>query len=152
MITAGESLLERVGPGPVAIDTACFIYFAEAHERYASLLRPLFAAADAGALQLVTSIVTLLEVLVVPYRAGANELAVRYELLLTRSRGINLVAAGAAEARLAAQLRAQYGMRTPDALQLATGLEARCTAFVTNDRAFPTIPGLPVIQLDSLVA
>ena len=152
MITAGESLLEQVGPGPVAIDTACFIYFAEAHERYASLLRPLFAAADAGALQLVTSIVTLLEVLVVPYRAGANELAVRYELMLTRSRGITLSAAGAAEARLAAQLRARYGMRTPDALQLATGLEARCTAFVTNDRAFPSIPGLPVIQLDLLVA
>lgn len=152
MIAAGASLLERVGPGPVAIDTACFIYFAEAHERYAPVLRPLFAAADAGALQLVTSVVTLLEVLVVPYRAGANELAVRYELMLTRSRGITLSAAGAAEARLAAQLRARYGMRTPDALQLATGLEARCTAFVTNDRAFPSIPGLPVIQLDLLVA
>lgn len=152
MIAGGASLLQRVGPGPVAIDTACFIYFAEAHERHASVLRPLFAAADAGALQLVTSTVSLLEVLVVPYRVGATELAARYELLLTRSRGITLAGAGAAEARLAAQLRAQYGVRTPDALQLATGLLARCTAFVTNDRDIPPIPDLPVIQLSALTA
>jgi hypothetical protein len=34
---------------------------------------------------------TLLEVLVVPYRAGNRLLAERYEALLTRSRGIRLV-------------------------------------------------------------
>jgi predicted nucleic acid-binding protein len=61
---------------------------------------------------------TLLEVLVVPYRAGNAGLAVRYEEL-----------------------------KTPDALQLAAALGAGCTTFVTNDRRIPAIRGMRVLQL-----
>lgn len=148
--TAG--LLAVVGAGPVAVDTACFIYFIEGHPQYAPLLRPLFAAADVGALALVTTAITLLEVLVVPLRAGDEALASRYERLLTQGRGITLVETGAAQARLAAQLRARTGIRVPDALQLAAALSAGCTAFVTNDRALPSLPGLPVAQLGAVGA
>lgn len=140
-------LLARVGPGPVGVDTACFICFAEGHPVYAPVLRPLFAAADAGALTLVTSSITLLEVLVVPYRAGDDALANRYERLLTQGRGIAMVEAGTAPVRVAAQLRARLGLRVPDAVQLATALATGCTAFVTNDRALPSLPGLPVVQV-----
>jgi predicted nucleic acid-binding protein len=49
--------------------------------------------------------------------------------------------------RLAAQLRARTGIATPDALQLAACLAIRCSAFVTNDRRLPAIPGLRIIQL-----
>ena len=52
---------------------------------YLTPLLPLFEAADAGLVSLVTSAVTLLEVLVVPYRSGDNRLAERYATLLTRS-------------------------------------------------------------------
>jgi len=45
----------------------------------------LFAEADAGRRRLVTSAVTLLEVLVVPYRADNRALAARHEALLTRT-------------------------------------------------------------------
>lgn len=148
--TAG--LLAVVGAGPVAVDTACFIYFIEGHPQYAPLLRPLFAAADVGALALVTTAITLLEVLVVPLRAGDEALASRYERLLTQGRGITLVEAGVAQARLAAQLRARTGIRAPDALQLAAALSAGCTAFVTNDRALPSLPGMPVVQLSAVGA
>lgn len=81
-------LIDDVGTGPVAIDTAAFIYFMEAHPRYLPILEPLFQAADAGRLELVTSAVTLLEVLVVPFRAGDARLAERYEALLTQSAGL----------------------------------------------------------------
>ncbi len=141
-------LIEEVGAGPVALDTAVFIYFAERHPDYAALVRPLFVAADGGELQLVTSGVTLLEVLVVPYRVGDVPLAARYEALLTRSRGLRVVDLDHVQLRTAAQLRALHGVRTPDALQLAAALTARCSAFVTNDRRLPAVPGLRIIQLD----
>lgn len=48
----------------------------------------------------------------------------------------------------AAALRARHGVRTPDALQVATALSARCAVFVTNDGRLPAIPGLRVVQLD----
>jgi predicted nucleic acid-binding protein len=33
----------------------------------------------------------------------------------------------------AASLRARYGLRTPDALQISVALAAGCSAFLTND-------------------
>ena len=61
---------------------------------------------------------TLLELLVVPYRANNDALALRYEALLTNSRGIRLIDVTRDQMRRASRLRALTGMRTPDALQV----------------------------------
>jgi predicted nucleic acid-binding protein len=144
-------LIDDVGTGPVAVDTVAFIYFIEAHPTYLPALRPLFAAADREELTIVTSAVTLLEVLVVPYRAGNMALAVRYEALLTRSRGLHLREIDRAQLLAAAHLRAVAGVRTPDALQLAAALSEGCTAFVTNDQRLHSLPNLPVLQLSNYI-
>jgi predicted nucleic acid-binding protein len=140
-------LIDEVGDGPVAVDTAPFIYFIEEHPRFGTLVEPLFVAADAGRLVLVTSALTLLEVLVLPYRAGDRLLARHYEALLTRSRGLRLIDPTRDYLRAAAQLRAAIDVRTPDAIQMATALQAGCVAFVTDDRRLPSLPGLRVLQL-----
>lgn len=144
-------LIERLGAGPVALDTACFIYFIEEHRGYVEVLEPVFAAMSGGRLQAVTSALTLLEVMVVPYRAGDAALAERYELLLTRSRGLRLVDLDRGQLRAAAQLRAVHKtLRTPDALQVAAGLSTGCATLITNDRRYPSVPGLRVVQLDDV--
>lgn len=89
--------------------------------------------------------------MVVPYRAGNVALAERYEALLTRSRGVRLVETDRSQLRAAAQLRALYRVRTPDALQLAAALSERCRTLVTNDRELPAIPGLKIVQLSKHV-
>jgi predicted nucleic acid-binding protein len=144
-------LIDDVGRGPVGVDTVAFIYFIEAHAIYSPALRPLFAAADREELTIVTSAVTLLEVLVVPYRAGNQPLAQRYEALLTRGRGVVLREIDRPLLRAAAQLRAVFGIRTPDALQLSAALAEGCTTFVTNDRRLPALPGLRILQADNYI-
>lgn len=141
-------LIQALGSGRIAVDTAPFIYYIEEHPKYLGILQPLFLEAATGARELVTSALTLLEVLAVPFRAGDATLAERYELLLTRSRGLKLVDIDTDQLRAAAQLRARYSLRTPDALQLTAALAQRCSAFVTNDRRIPSLGGLDVIQLD----
>ncbi len=140
-------LKTALGRGPVGLDTVAFIYFIEEHPAFLPLVASLFRDADAGRRTIVTSAVTLLEVLVVPYRVGNLPLASRYEDLLTRARGVRLVELDRSQLRAAAQLRALYRVRTPDALQLAAALSNRCKAFVTNDRVLPALPGLRIIQL-----
>ena len=142
-------LIDDVGEGPVAVDSAIFIYFIEEHPRYLPIILPLFRDAESGQRELVTSALTLLEVLVVPYRAGDVQLADRYELLLTRAVGIRMVDTSRDQIRAAAQLRAATGVKTPDALQLVSALGTGCGTFVTNDRRLPPIPGLRVVQLSS---
>jgi predicted nucleic acid-binding protein len=144
-------LISELGPGPVGVDTSIFIYFIEEEPRFLPVVLPLFEGVDEGKRELVTSALTLLEVLVVPYRAGNRPLAQRYELLLTRSRGIRMVELTRDQLRAAAQLRAVTGARTPDALHLVSALGAGCRTFLTNDRRLPKVPGLRVIQLSSFV-
>lgn len=141
-------LIEALGDGPVAIDTCLFIYFIEEHPDYLPGIESLFQQIADGKLAAVTSAITLLEVLVVPARTGDSELGLRYEALLTRSRGLTLVDLDRRQLRAAAQLRGSHpGIRTPDALQLAAALSARCTALITNDRQLPPLPTLRVLQL-----
>jgi predicted nucleic acid-binding protein len=135
----------------VALDTVVFIYFIEEHPDYLPLIQPLFEAADDRKLEIVTSALTLLEVLVVPYRAGDLALSERYEALLTRGRGVTLVDIDRPQLRTTAQLRARHKIRTPDAFQLAAALSQRCGTFVTNDRRLPAIPGLDMVQLRELL-
>jgi predicted nucleic acid-binding protein len=144
-------LIADLGPGNVAVDTAIFIYFIEEESRFLPQILPLFQEADHGKRELVTSALTLLEVLVVPYRAGDRHLAEQYEALLTRSRGIRMVELSREQLRAAAHLRATTGAKTPDALQLVAAVGMGCKTFVTNDRRLPPVRGLRVIQLSSYV-
>jgi predicted nucleic acid-binding protein len=114
-------------------------------------VEPLFRAIDAGDLRGVTSVLTLLEVLVVPYRSGLLELAERYEAILLSSRNLDVVPLDPPILRAAAQLRAATSMRTPDALQVASALALGCTKLVTNDRRLPAVPGLEVLQLSDFL-
>jgi predicted nucleic acid-binding protein len=144
-------LIQDLGVGNIGVDTAIFIYFIEEHPQFLPVILPLFQEADEYKRQLITSALTLLEVLVVPDRAGNRILAERYEALLTRSRGVQLVDVSRDQLRAAAQLRAVTSVKTPDALQLVAALSAGCTTFVTNDRRLPPIPGLRLVELSSYV-
>lgn len=143
-------LMSALGSGPVGLDTCIFIYLIEGDPRWKSPVTELFQAVDAGRLTAVTSSLTLLETLVVPYRANDQALAQRYETLFRNSRGLTLVDIDADLLRAAARIRASLRIRTPDALQLAAAQRAGCTCFVTNDRDLPNVGGMRVVQLASL--
>jgi predicted nucleic acid-binding protein len=51
----------------------------------------------------------------------------------------------------AARIRAQYKLRTPDALQAATAIRAQATGFVTNDPVFARIKELDTVVLDQVL-
>jgi predicted nucleic acid-binding protein len=139
--------LADLGEGPIAADTVVFIYLIEEHPRFLPLLAPLFEEADRGLRKIVTSALTLLEVLVVPYRHRNRKLAEQYEAILARSRGIDLVDVTREQLKAAAQIRAAAGVKTPDALQLAAAVTSGCKVLVTNDRRLPDIAKTRVIQL-----
>jgi predicted nucleic acid-binding protein len=129
----------------VAVDTAPFIYLLEGHPRFADQFAGLFASADAGDLHIALSTITLAEVLTGPFNAGKTALAKRYEKALSR---YTLVPVTPAIAALAAQLRADYRLKLPDAIQLATALDIGATAFVTHDRDFSNVSGIAILTDD----
>ena len=74
----------------------------------------------------------------------------RYRRFLLRSRNFSLAPITAAIAEQAASLRARYGLRTPDALQISAALAAGCSAFLTNDARLQRVTELRVLVLDEL--
>lgn len=125
------------------VDTAPWIYLLEDHAEFAPRFLGLFEAAERGQVQLALSTVTLAEVLTGPYKAGQTALAKRYETALS---AYQVVPLSAAVASLAAQLRVQYRLKLPDAVQLASALEIGAAALVTHDRDFSAVQGLPVLM------
>jgi len=53
-------------------------------------------------------------------------------------------------AQIAAEIRANHSIHTPDAIQLATAVYAGATFFLTNDRALSKYPRLKVLVVNDL--
>jgi predicted nucleic acid-binding protein len=127
----------------VLVDTAPWIYLLEDHAEFAPRFVGLFEAAERGQIQLALSTITLAEVLTGPFKAGQTALAKRYENALNQ---YQVVSVTPAVASLAAQLRVEYRLKLPDAVQLASALDIGAAALVTHDRDFSAVQGLPVLM------
>ena len=134
----------------VGLDTAPLIYFIEENPTYLKAVKLFFEAMDRGDFTVVTSTVTLLEVLVHPLRSNNTALAAEYRDILLNSKLIS-VEVSSTIAEQAARLRATYNIRTPDAIQIGAALNAGATHFLTNDIRLPEIAQLQVLSLDSLL-
>lgn len=139
------------GGGTVYLDSNSIIYTVERIEPYAELLDPLWHAAEARQFGLIGSVLVLLEALVKPLRAGDTLLLDVYRDLLLDSAEYRLVSLDDDIAERAAQLRAQHGLQTPDAIHAATALQQKVGLFVTNDAAFARVAELPVALLSEFI-
>jgi predicted nucleic acid-binding protein len=127
----------------VVVDTAPFVYLLDGHPDFALKFEGLFEAAQSGDVHIALSALTLAEVLTGPLKAGHSALANRYEKALLQYK---VIPVSAGIATLAAQLRARYKLKLPDAIQLATALDVEAAAFVTHDRDFSQVVGIRVLM------
>jgi predicted nucleic acid-binding protein len=134
----------------IGLDTAPLIYFMEENPTYLETVRQFFEAMDRGDFTVVTSTVTLLEVLVHPLRNNNRKLSSEYRDILLNSKLITLEVSNTI-AELAAKMRASHNLRTPDAIQLGAALNAGASHFFTNDVRLPEIPSIQILSLDELI-
>ncbi len=139
-----------VGVTSLGFDTAPLIYFVERHPAYVDIVREFVQRVDSGAVLGCSSVVTLSEVLTQPKQKGNTTVEQEYRDLLLHSRNFKLLPIDPAIAERAADLRARYRFRTPDALQIAAALTAGCQAFLTNDPLLKRTRELRVLVLDDL--
>ena len=134
----------------VGLDTTPLIYFIEKHEVYHPVVRPFFVALAAGKFTVVTSTITLVETLVHPIRTDHPEIAQRYREILLRAPQVTTYDVSPDIAQKAAEIRAIYQVRTPDAIQLATAFLGGATHFLTNDRALRKYTEIQILVVADL--
>ena len=143
-----EEALRRVSR--LAFDTAPIIYFVEANPTYDALVSNIFNRVASGVIEGRTSIISLSEVLVQPILARRSDLQNAYRELLLKSSNFQTLPVGVTVAESAARLRAVYGLRLPDAIQIAFAIDSGCQAIVCNDHSMQRVTELPVLVLDDL--
>ncbi len=135
----------------IALDTMVFIYAFEEHPTYLPIIRPFFRAVEKGEVEAVTSTLTLAECLVQPYRKKDMALAARYRVLFRNFPNLSVIPVTDDIAERTALLRANYRLKTPDAIQLASALVSGSRSFLTNDEALGPVEGIQILVLDHLL-
>ncbi|HZQ70397.1 MAG TPA: type II toxin-antitoxin system VapC family toxin [Terriglobales bacterium] len=113
-------------------DTNLFIYFLEGNTQESLTTRNLRGKMLARGDQLLTSTITLGEILVKPLEQGNTTLCRNYEDAITKT--ASLLSFDAKAAWKYAEIRCDRSVRAPDAVQLACAASANTDLFVTNDR------------------
>jgi predicted nucleic acid-binding protein len=138
--------------GVVGLDTSIFIYYLEANPKYLSLTKTVFVEMEAGKFQGVTSAITLMELTVLPWRKGYENVAREYEAVLANFPNLFIVDIDRDVARLAAKMRANFKISPADALQVSASLHGGAKSFLTNDkRLFILEPLIEILLLDDFV-
>ncbi|MBN1565724.1 MAG: PIN domain-containing protein [Anaerolineae bacterium] len=107
------------------IETAPLIYYVETNPAYIARMDAIIAAVENGAFLAFSSV-------------------------LVHNQDLRLLSITTRIAETAADLRARYNLRTPDALHVAAALDSGCDAFLTNDIGIRRVTEIAVWVLDEL--
>ena len=119
----------------IMLDTAPIIYHIEEKGSLGKISDELFKVIkDRKKYFVFSSVISFSEVLVHPLRSSRKDLVERYRQFLLKSSNFTIYSIDVLIAEKAANLRAKYRLRTPDALQFAVAIENNATLFVTNDK------------------
>jgi predicted nucleic acid-binding protein len=143
-MVAGPLLGKRV-----YLDANPLIYAFESPKDFPQLATHFLGPLQKGELTVVTSTVTITEVLTHPIKNGDAVLEQAYRQFFAAGKSVEIWPVNTEIAERAAQLRAQFGLRTPDAIHIATSLIAKCDLFFTHDLALGKL-GIRIISPGSL--
>lgn len=116
----------------IFLDTNFFIYLIEGSDPNAARVKYLLQAFSARRDEVLTSVMTLGEVLVMPIRNRDHALAQQYRRIF-KAPGVSVLPFQEDAVERFAVLRADAKIKPPDAIQLAVAGSAGCDLFLTND-------------------
>ncbi|MDD3641136.1 MAG: PIN domain-containing protein [Atribacterota bacterium] len=142
--------MERLKNKIVGLDTMVFIYHFENNQKYSSLTFSILDSLEKGRFNAIISSLTLLEILVKPKRENNQFINERYKLILQNFPNLEIKPMDIDIAEIAATIRGQYNINTPDAIQVATAIHSEADIFITNDFQLERIPGIEILLLDNM--
>ena len=137
-----------VGYSQIGLDTNVLIYYIEEHPVFLKKVEPIIDRIAEGKATGITSYVTLLELLVKPIKEKRFDLVEQYKEILTSE--LDMVPLDESVSLKAAELRAKYGIKTPDAIQLASVISKNGEVFITNDERLDAVKEIKVLTLSDL--
>lgn len=132
------------------LDANVVISAAEKTDVFGASQALFFTKVEERRIEVVTSEITLAECLVKPFADKDIDAVEAYIGFLSHDSGFPVIPVSREILVSAARLRAEIGLKLPDAIHLATAKWARCSAFVTNDRRIKRSDDLRVVLWDQV--
>jgi len=119
----------------VYLDANVFIYAVEGFDIYRPLIEQLFDHIDSGKIKAVTSMLTLSECLVKPYREHRDSIVTVYNDCIKNSAYLAVADISRNVLAEAAKIRASSpSIKLPDAIHISTAIAQKCDFIITNDK------------------
>jgi predicted nucleic acid-binding protein len=131
----------------VVLDTNIFIYVFEQSIEFGEKAKAILEQVEEGTLIAAASAVSLTEILVKPIREGNRSLEKQYKLLFTHFPNLSIIPVDNAIAERAAYLSGFYGLKTPDALIVASAIADGAELFITNDLRLEQVTEIKCVSL-----
>jgi predicted nucleic acid-binding protein len=137
----------------IFIDTAPFIYYIEGslgNPEYSNKIKNFLKYSYDNNIKLTTSVITVEEYNVFPYKTRNLDLIHSFERLI-KTLDIDVLTIDKTTADTAAKIRANYkSFKAMDALQLASAFISGCNLFLTNDKQLLQFNEIECITVDEL--
>ena len=127
----------------IFLDTNIIIYFLEKNKLFFEKVIPYFERAESGEIELFTSSISYMEVLMPVIKKQDIDLESKYNYLFKNF--LNVISIDLEIGRIGAEIRAKYNIKVPDALQIASAINFECKKFITADKELDKIKKIEII-------
>jgi predicted nucleic acid-binding protein len=144
-------LLNAIQGDRIYLDTNVWIYAVESYPAFIRELTDFFQRVDQNQYVALTSELSLAETLVKPIKDNDHARQEAYKRAIVNRHNVFVVPILRELLIDAAQVRAETGLKLPDAIHATTAVQARCTTFVTNDAQLKKLSNLHVVLLSEVI-
>jgi len=129
-----------MGQEIVGLDTPVFVYFFQRNRDYFSRARDVLQRIEDGDARGVFSAIGMIELFTGLKEQGRQDLVSHYKLAFSTFPHLTIVGTLNEEiVEIASDFRNRYGISTPDAIHIATAIDAGAKKFITNDKGLTRV-------------
>lgn len=118
----------------IGLDTSIWIYLLENNSKFVDQVSHIFSDIESGKISACFSAIGLSELLTGPKKLGRFDVVAKYKQLISTFPNLDILGVNEHTVDLASDLRAKYGIRTPDAIHLASAIDWGAVEFLCNDK------------------
>jgi predicted nucleic acid-binding protein len=131
----------------IALDTAIFAYVFNNHPLFGKEALSIIQKIEFGEKDGVFSGIGMIELLTGAKKSKRFSMALYYKEKILTYPNLTVLGLNDGIIEIASTLRAKYGLRTPDAVHLATAIDSQAEVFYTNDRKLKRVKEIKIETL-----
>lgn len=131
----------------IGIDSGIFMYVWDDNPEFYNASAKILGLVEQGHCEGIFAQIGLIEILTGPKKEGLYSLAMSYKNKLLNFPNLSINSLNENIITIASDMRAKYNLKTPDAIHIATAIDAGASKFYTNDKSLKKVKEIKIQTL-----